>query len=257
MSEAELRDIEQLLGHNIDPGGSGSIRDLYDIPSTLLEDARKLDSLTLNYRLLRHYTPEKLWPWLPAFIDDVVDGGVDLPSWMRGGILYPLFSLEALVTMDVEEILSVLDPTPDEVWLQFAPDRDAWRIGETVTGAPAVARPELRYDSETSEHVRRVLLNGLESLLPVDDIEVATRRWIASQIAARAAKFGGVERFEDSGSLFETAFPTIENPSLDAHIATRGLLREVRELGQSEVDVPGFRGPSDWYRDIDGKMNPS
>ena len=247
MSKTDLEDIEQMLGHNIDPGSGGTIRDLYDVPPELIADARKLHSLTLGSRLLRHYTVAGVWPWLPAFIDDVVERGVELSVWLRGGILFPLFPVETLVTLGVDQILAVLQPAKDEAWLQVAPDRDAWSINETVSGAPAVVRPELRYDSETSEHVRRVLLNGLESLIEVEDIAVATRRWIASQVAGRAVRFGGVERFADARTLFATVFPMAASPSEDALIATRGVLREAGELGSSETEVPGFRGPDEWY----------
>ena len=248
MSKPNFEDIEQLLGHSLDPGSAGTIRDLYDVPSHLIADARKLRSLTLSSRLLRHYTAESVWRWLPAFVDDVVNRGVDIASWLRGGILFPLFPLETLVTLQVDKILGVLQPAENEDWLQVAPDRDAWRIGERVAGAPAVARPELRYDSEPSDYTRRVLLNGLESLLKIEDISVTTRQWVASQIAARAARFGGVQRFGDPRSLLETVIQAVGPPSEDALIATHGVLRETRELGRSETEVPGFRGPAEWYR---------
>jgi len=35
--------------------------------------------------------------------------------------------------------------------------------------------------------------------------------------------------------------------SADAEIAVRALLRERYELGPSSDEVPGFRGPDDWY----------
>lgn len=248
MSTSNLEDIEQILGHEIDPASDGTIRDLYDVPANLIAEARMLHSLMLSVRLLRHYTVANVWPWLTAFVDDVVDRGVELSGWLRGGILFPLFALETLVTLDVDKILSVLQPAKDEAWLQVVPNWDEWTIGETVAGAPAVTRPELRYDWQPSDHVRRVLPNGLENVRKVEDIAVATRRWIASQIAGRAARFGGVERFADANSLFETMFPTVECLSEDALIATRGVLRESRALGPRETDIPGFRGPAEWYR---------
>src|SRR5262245_36941257 len=143
MSEPDLQDIEQVLGHEVNPERKGVIHDLYDFPPDLLDDARYLRSLTQRYRFLRYYTSSSLWRWLAEFIDEVLERDVDLQTWRRGGILFPLFPVETLVTLDVAQIPSVLEPTADEAWLQVAPARDAWAIGESVTGAPAVERPQL------------------------------------------------------------------------------------------------------------------
>jgi hypothetical protein len=248
MSDSDFQDIERALGHDVNPGRKGSIHDLYDVPSDLLEDARNLRSLTLRYRFLRYHTSSSLWRWLSEFIDDVLDRGIELQAWRRGGILYPLLPIETLVTLDVARILSVLEPTEDESWRQVAPGREAWEIGESVAGAPVVERSQLRYDWEPSKQVRRVMMNGLEDLLDVDDIVVATRRWIASRVARQASKFGGIERFSDPIAVFESAFQGVQCASDDALIATRGVLHESRAMGRSAVDVPGFRGPADWYR---------
>src|SRR5262245_32204401 len=78
MSEADFKDIEQALGHEVDPARRDSIHDLYDIPLDILEDARKLHSLTLSYRFLQYYTSSGLWRWLLEFADEVIDHGVEL-----------------------------------------------------------------------------------------------------------------------------------------------------------------------------------
>jgi hypothetical protein len=248
MSESELADVERTLGHRVEPARRGTIRDLYDVPPDLLADARRLRSLTLSHQLLRYHTASTLWRWLPEFIDDVVERGVEPQEWRRGGILFPLFRVKTLVTLGVGQVLSVLEPRDDEAWLQVAPERDQWEIREAVTGAPAVHRPLLRYDWDPPEHVRRVTMNGLERLLAVDDVVVATRRWMASRIAREASDAGGIERFADPGALFAAAFPGVPDVSDDAVIAARGALREAGALGPSDAEVPGFRGPADWYR---------
>lgn len=247
MNASDFEGIERVLGHKIDPARKATIQDLYDIPPDLVADAKQLRSLTDGYRFLQYYTSSRLWQWLPEFMEDVLERGVKVKTWKRGGILFPLFAVKTLVTLNVEEILLPLAPRPDESWLQIAPNRRAWEIGEAATGAPALERPQLRYDSETSDRVRRVMLNGLEDLLDVADVLVATRRWIASRIAYHALKSGGIERFTESAALLDTEFP-IQIKSNDACIATCGALREVWTMGSSDMDVPGFRGPSDWYR---------
>ena len=250
MSESDLHEIERTLGHEIGPEAKGAIHDLYEIPPSLLRDAEQLcaGSRIHCFRLLRYCTSNSLWRWLPEFIDEVIERGIEPQSWRRGGILFPLLSTEDLIKLAVTEILSVLEPEKDEAWLQIMPDREAWQIGETVVGAPAVERSWLRYDWEPSERVRRVMLNGLENITEVDDIVVATRRWIASRLAGSALKFGGIERFTDPAALFEQLFLTRQHPSEDALFAARGVLEESRLLGRTKTEVPGFRGPPEWYR---------
>jgi hypothetical protein len=248
MGESDLEDIEPLLGHGIDPKRKGTIDDLYDLPHDLLEDLSKLHSLILRYRFLRYFTSADQWRWLPEFIDEVIEGRAELKRWRSGGILFPCFPTHVLITLDVSKILSVLQPRLDESWRQFAPDREAWRIGEAVTGAPAVQRAELRYDWEPPTNVRRVAANSTDRLLYVEDIAVATRRWIASRVVGRAEEFGAIERFDTPEALLKEAFHTDQNPSSDAAIAIRGAMQEAKVLGRSEVEVPGFRGPPDWYR---------
>jgi|GEM_PF-5424835 hypothetical protein len=247
MSDSELAAVERALGHAVGAERAGSIRDLNDVPREVVEEARALDSAVLRYKFLRFLTADALRGSLPEFIEEVVDRGRDPREWRRGGILYPLIPLETLVTLQVPEILSVLEPGEDERWLQIAPARDMWEIGEAAAGAPALERPELRHDSTTSSRVRRVLLNGLEELWEVDDVTVATRRWMGSRIAWRASEHGGMENFRDGAALIRTLFPAVERPSDDAVISARGILREAEVQGPDGDSIPGFRGPVEWF----------
>jgi hypothetical protein len=247
MNEAELYALERKLGHNLDPQRQSEIRDLYDIPADLLEEAHRLPSTILMYQLLRYYTASSLWRWLPELIDDVIGRGVELQTWARGGFIVPLFTVDKLVSLDVAQILSVLGPEEEESWLQVIPDRGAWEIQESVTGSPAVERPQLRYDWQEPENVRRVMQSGKDHFVDVGDIVVATRRWLASRLAGRALAFGGLERFTDPAVMFKTLFPVILHPSDDAILATRAALQEINIMGPTKVEVPGFRGPADWY----------
>lgn len=86
-----------------------------------------------------------------------------------------------------------------------------------------------------------------DNLEQVDNVEVAVRRWIASRIAWQIAQQGIALPADAAVSDVMTALSVNIPPSADAEIATRGLLREEREFGPSTEDVPGFRGPDEWY----------
>jgi hypothetical protein len=47
--------------------------------------------------------------------------------------------------------------------------------------------------------------------------------------------------------LVRTVFADIGPLSVDATIALNALLLERRELGPTDIEVPGFRGPDEWY----------
>lgn len=247
MNGTELKALEQELGFNLDPKQQGVIQDLYDVPPSLLQVARKLHSTILRYQLLRYYTSSSLWRWLPEFIDDVIEHEVESQNWVRGGFLIPLYSVDTLVTLNVDQILSVLEPKENELWLQVNPERQAWECQEYIMGSPAVLRPNLRYDWQEPEHVRRVMASGANRMEKIGDIVVATRRWLASCIAGRTLALGGIERFTDPILMFKTVFPSIEHPSEDAIIAADAVFHEINTMGHSNIDVPGFRGPVDWY----------
>ena len=242
-----MADVEHVLGHSVDPGTAGSIHDLNEIPSDVLDDARALDSYVLRTKLMRHLAIPSLHPALPDFIDDVLAGGVDPGAWRRGGILFPVVPLASLVTMEVQEVLAPLEPQPHERWLQIAPSRGMWEIEEQASGAPGLERPELRYDTVVSPGVCRLFLNGDEELWEIDDVTVATRRWMGSRLAARARPQSGVEQFGEPAALLAALFPAVGGFSKDAMIAARAVLRETEVFGTAEDGVPGFRGPAEWF----------
>ena len=109
MTDSDLEPIGSALGHPLDEKRKEAVHDLYDLPPDILQDAKKLGSMTLSYQLLRFYTASEVWPWLTRFIDDVVQSGSDLRTWRRGGFLFPNLALDTLVEHDVGTILSVLN----------------------------------------------------------------------------------------------------------------------------------------------------
>ncbi len=243
-SDADAAALGQLLAQDRE----GSIHDLNDLPPEVLAALRALgDRTILRYKLMRFLTVDSLRGELQNFCEDVACRGEDPRVWRRGGILYPHIPLDRLVTSSVPEILSVLAPREDERWLQIAPTRDMWEIGEDASGAPALERPELRYDSATPDRAIRVLLNGLEDLREVDDIEVATRRWMGSRIAWHASKAALLADFDDGAALVRALLPAGEDPSDDAAIAAGGVIREMRTASPGAGFLPGFSGPVAWF----------
>ena len=246
MSESQLAEVERVLGHRVDPAWAASIHDLNEIPADVLADARSLRSYVLRTMLMRYVTPPPLHRMLPDFVDEVLAREVDPRAWRRGGFLFPSLSLDTLVTLGIPEVLAVLGRKPHEHWLQYPPDRRNWEIEEDTIGAPGVERPELRYDSEVPAGVRRHFHGRVEGLWQVDDVAVATRRWMGSRIAARARTQGGLERFDEPQALLRALFPQVGGFSSDATIATRAVQREAQAFG-TDGGVPGFLGPAEWF----------
>lgn len=249
--------IETALGRALEPEQLGSCHDLYRLPIGVIEDARRLAG-ALRAVFVRFHLAPSCWRWLPAFVEEVVGGGAELASWCRGGALYPSIAIDLLLTLDCEQILAPLEPRHDERWYRFVARAEDWAIGESVAGAPAVLRPELRYDSEPPQSCRRVLSGG-DMLVEVAEIRVAVRRWIASRLAHRLStrRSGSSSTTRaaplDSDGLTEPAALLCRitggrPPSDDALLACRALLREVRQLAALPDRVPGFRGPDEWYR---------
>jgi hypothetical protein len=244
MSEI-LAEIERILGRKLEPKDERRIRDLNSVPPKLVDEARQLPPLQRRTFLNFHVHPESL-EHVPAFIEEVVEGGEDVAGWRRGRTLVPGYSIRTLVQSSVEEILGPLNPRPDERWWRVRPDRELWDAREILTGAPAVRRPELDYRWTPGPNVIdiRVDKTKLESVVRV---ETGVRRWIASALAgaACARNIRGYGLSPDE--LLAACFPEILRFSTDAVASARGLIREHRELPPSALSVPGFRGPDEWY----------
>lgn len=239
--------IETIIGRPLASDEKGIYQSLSDIPESLIADARRLSSSILRYVFLRHYVDDSLIHDLPVFIEDVVDGNQSAATWRKGRILIPEFPIGILVGLNIENILVVLQPESDEDWQRLIPDRLSWEKRDLLTGAPALIRPHIGHNWKPPQYVISFGMDGSDPLEPIQDITIATRRWIASNIAFFAWHNGLLGIVNDPYQLISRAIADTVSISSDALIAARALVLEEQELTRKDQKIPGFRGPDDWY----------
>lgn len=238
--------IQAILGWKPDAADSGQVEDLNSFPTFLIDTARRLPSM-LCYAFLRHYTSPDNLEFLPVFIEDVIIKNIDVTHWHLGRVIVPDFSTNSLVQIETEDIISPLLPIVSETWFQIKPRFDYWEAGEYLTGAPAIIRPNLNYRYFPPTHVRDLLIPGPE-LSQIFDLKVSVRRWIASNIAG-VAKRQNLLDIKEPKELLHKCFPSVSQISKDGFIAAHALIQELTTISDKESEVPGFRGPEEWYKD--------
>jgi hypothetical protein len=147
--------------------------------------------------------------------------------------------------IQVREILEPLSPMQNEAWYQLRPNRRLWEAREYLTGAPAVLRSELNYRFIPPPNVCDLLLQG-SNIDRIDNFYIATRRWVAANIA-RVAKNRNISDIINPADFISRCFPDLDGISKDGLLAAQGLIHELATLPDDGRDVPGFRGPDDWY----------
>lgn len=232
------RSIEEKLGRPLDSAREGAIADLNQVPHELVAEARTLPRIERR-ELLTWATAPSTHAWLVYFINQVVVGGADPSTWLRGAVWCSAPPLDRLLSGSRKELLGpVLTPigsgAPPSELTRIRPDAADWRAGNPV-GAIALWRSDARYDTLTPPHVLSAVANTF-TLEPITDLDVAIRRWIACSVAR-----------ELPSSPTRLTGPRL---SVDAQLALAGLEREARELPPLvDGEIPGFRGPDDWYRE--------
>jgi len=238
--------MSEVLGWRPEANDEASVTDLNAFPATLIEAARQLDPV-LAQGFVRYFASTDNLEFIPGFIEDVVEHGEEVSGWRRGRILVPGFLPRSLVQLEVEKIIAPLVPAAGETWYHLRPRRDYWDAGEFLNGAPAVIRPNLNYRYFPSENVRDLLMPGTELNRDVD-LKIATRRWTASTLA-RAAMSRNLLSIREAIKLLRACFPDANQLSTNGLVAARGLIQELSCLPENNAEVPGFRGPDDWYQD--------
>jgi hypothetical protein len=246
MSHDALKQIEMLLGRRLEPDLAESIKALNDIPGKYLEEARLLSPM-LRYIFLQYYIDPSLYRKLPQFIEEVMEKGVEQQSEANGRILVPAFSVKELIIRDVTSIIAPLQPEVTEAWQRLIPDRTLWDAYEFITGAPAVLRLHLEPGWAAPEHVMDVLLDDSVKIEAVGDIFIATRRWIGANVAGAAKRRQLLGVLWEPHILINQMYPEAHQLSKDAEIAIAAMLSEIRYLESNELEIPGFRGPDEWY----------
>lgn len=240
MKPPESSSLEAVLGRPLSPTDRGSIASLNDVPEALVAEARRLRSSSDVQRLLEYYCGLAARPHLPDFIDKVILGNQPATLWRRGDVLVPAPSLADQLCSTRDALLA---PIGGHDGVRIVPDRSRWQSGTSWIGAPAKARPEADYRSAVPQGAVNLVTATLE---PAPDVAIAVRRWIASRIARCAAT--AAANAIDSLFASNPSLPPVERWSDDACVAAAALQREMRELPQSQTEIPGFRGPDLWYR---------
>ena len=244
MDDPEAR-MEQILGRRLEESPP-KFASLNDVPADLVDDARRLPGVLKHLFLQRYFDISARFD-IQTFVQDVVDGYEDPRRWQLGRVLYPSFAADELLVRNVPSILAVLDPSTDEKWQRFPPERTAWERRQGYAGAPSVVRPTLDYRWQEPPHVRTFAQSGAGELEPVADIDIATRRWVASRVAGAIPIEERRLAWRDPSELLSSAFPEVVDVSDDALTAVNALLAEEELLSDEHTEIPGFRGPDEWY----------
>jgi hypothetical protein len=239
-----LQEVEHVLGRPLSAAELAPVGTLDDLPPQSRAIAAQLPGI-LRIWFLRKLVDRSERGDIQDYVDDVIDGDVPAAQWRRGGILLADFGLPDLLERPTADILGVI-PLDGGIWRRRPVSRRAWETRAGFAGAPGVERPDLDRRFEAPPHVMRVSTRGLD-LEPEDAPERRARRWIAARAAHATRRFREAAEAKDPLTLVRAVFPNIGPLSADATVALEGLLRERRELGPSETEVPGFRGPDDWY----------
>jgi hypothetical protein len=237
-----LQMIEETLGRRLPEQEHRAIRSLNDVPSRIVQEARRLPTV-LAHLFLRFYLPDTEHEFLPKFVEDVVVGAQDPASWRKGRFLVPVPPVAELMHVEGPSVFGTLSLDPNPIWKRMPVSSEAWQTPELTTGAPGMVRPELDYHYVAPPNLLDFLLVPSLVLEDVGEIRIAVRRWIASRVARHLSPDVAGRKFRDADSLIRTVFPGV-SPTNDARVAVAALLRESELRGDG---VPGFRGPDSWY----------
>ena len=173
------------------------------------------------------------------FVEDVLER--DVPSAQTRDRVYVASSAARdLVARPLRDSLSVVESIEGERWVRPRPDRQSW-ISSPATGAPGVLVRTDPLGRKAPPGTIATILPA-DEIEPIDDLEIAGRRWIASQVASELRGRPLPATTSGIAAALGVAGPL----SRDGEIAVGALLLE---SGLPEDDrAPGFRGPDDWFR---------
>jgi len=216
------------------------IANLNHAPAWLLEEARALTDQGAMQSLLMTHTSPECWDYLVPFIEDVVSGHQAAESWMVGQVVVPDFSLRDQLTLTRSALLA---PIGGAFTHRIIPTLDDWRSNASWVGSPALVLPDADYRFRVPA---QAIGMGNAATEDASDETVVVRRWIAVRLA-QAVKRGRPARSLEQLVATLADVPAIGEWSEDATHAASGLVREYVELGESSHEIPGMRGPDDWY----------
>lgn len=242
MPNDRLIQLLEKLGRPLPAEHRASISHLNDVSVDLVAEARRLNDADLAETLLAYYVTPGHRRYFARYVQDVVFGTTPPKMWRRGGVLVPDFNLEEQLTLDRPDLLA---PIGGKFDVRIAPRLADWEAGVSWVGSPARAQPYADYLTPLPAGTVSIANPPLD---PVIDKTLAIRRWIASRLAAVLRSAGQLDSVSDPSSI-SANLPPYGRWSSDGQAALKALLRERRELNRETNEIPGFRGPDDWYQE--------
>lgn len=176
-----------------------------------------------------------------TFIEEVVRGGADARTWhQRDRLCFRIAEPRELLTRPIAELLGPLESLEGTRWRRVRPMMSAW-VASPAAGAPGVLVRATPYwwRAPAGVGASAATADGVEA---IDDLEVAARRWIASQVASELRNRPLPATPPAIASVLGVTGPL----TADGEIALGGLLLE--SSLPADDRAPGFRGPDAWYR---------
>jgi hypothetical protein len=217
------------------------IDDLNRTPDHVIETARGLDFPARLSYLVSEVTRDNR-AFLHDFVREVIVGGEPAATWRRGRVLVPSGSLRDLLTKRAEDIVGPLAALEGVRWHQLNFGRRR-AIGQHV-GAPAAVLRQVNYRWRVPKGTLTVRV-AESYLVPVTDLVVAVRRWLAYR-SALTADFAW-DRLTSVDSIVDAVGIPAAELSADAIIAMQALAAEAA-MESPPDSVAGFRGPDSLYR---------
>jgi len=234
--------IEELLGRVIEPAEVSRLVCLYDLrPEQLAEVSAlvrvgRVPAVQYLQMLVRHSHLDHV----ADFLDQVVVGGADIASWGRRDQFCTIeLEIASLLRLSLHDFAAALAPVGDRGWLRVTPDVSTWD-GTSFCGAPGKVVAAAPYWWVCDQPLTCIDAAS-ERLEPVEDLENAFRRWLASRIAW---EMRGRPR-PTSQEEWQRALG-VTTMSIDARIAIQALVAE-EDGNVAQGLPPGFRAPDDAF----------
>lgn len=243
-----LQSLQDALGRPLRAEDRGSVETLNDLPDELVREARVLNrtSRVASTEYLRYYVRKA--DVVDGFIQDVLEHDkVSAAEWGKRDVMcFPHGSAAQCAVLDETRLLAPLSDIEGERWVRVVPTPWGWDWSG-IAGAPGVLVRAAPYWFEPPE---TVAYGDVESEvieeIPVDGLDIAVRRWLASRVAwelRRRDPVTGTNMMEVCAGLGIEP----ERLSMWARAAIGGLLRSGWPVSTGSPP-PGFDGPDDWYR---------
>lgn len=217
---------------------------LYDLTDAQLAEARALrgeSGRLAAVRYLHRLVDGCNLGTAAEFVEDVIEGGADSRTWRRRDLICsPVGKARDLLTRPLSELRSVVDTVDGERWVRIRPRMGSWTSAQHEA-APGVLVRSAPYWWRGPAGTCTSLVSGAE-VEAIDDLDLAGRRWIASQVASELR----ARPLPDTAAAIVEALGVDGPLSADGEIALAALLHE-RAIAPDDRP-PGFRGPDAWYR---------